>query len=182
MKEFDHPNVMRLIGEGGACSPRPSAEPRKIRLPGSLPASPSGSASSPSFAPSTWNATPDLFPEIAEGPQEGSGNIPGKWPLRSFILTIYLPNNVEIRFEGVGKGEAESVWERSWVPLFCLARITDLPGVGGSGVCFQGSDREGFPEPVVILPFMKHGDLHSFLLYSRLGDQPVVRGIYSSGP
>ncbi|XP_047650140.1 tyrosine-protein kinase receptor UFO isoform X1 [Phacochoerus africanus] len=41
------------------------------------------------------------------------------------------------------------------------------------GVCFQGSVREGFPAPVVILPFMKHGDLHSFLLYSRLGDQPV---------
>lgn len=34
---------------------------------------------------------------------------------------------------------------------------------------------------MVILPFMKHGDLHSFLLYSRLGDQPVVRDIYMSG-
>lgn len=111
MKEFDHPNVMRLIGEGGACSPRPRLELGKIKLPGSLPPSPSGSASSPSFAPSTWNVTSDLFPEIAEGPQEGSRNIPGKWPLGSLILTIHLPNNVETRFEGVGKREAESVWE-----------------------------------------------------------------------
>lgn len=54
-------------------------------------------------------------------------------------------------------------------------------GWGGSGVCFQGSEREGFPAPVVILPFMKHGDLHSFLLYSRLGDQPVVRDVSLSG-
>ncbi|XP_035290630.1 tyrosine-protein kinase receptor UFO [Anguilla anguilla] len=41
------------------------------------------------------------------------------------------------------------------------------------GVCLQTVESEGYPSPVVILPFMKHGDLHSYLLYSRLGDSPV---------
>uniref|UniRef100_A0AAQ5YRJ5 receptor protein-tyrosine kinase n=1 Tax=Amphiprion ocellaris TaxID=80972 RepID=A0AAQ5YRJ5_AMPOC len=30
-----------------------------------------------------------------------------------------------------------------------------------------------FPKPMVILPFMKYGDLHSFLLRSRLGESPL---------
>lgn len=42
------------------------------------------------------------------------------------------------------------------------------------GVCLQTVESEGYPSPVVILPYMKHGDLHSYLLYSRLGDTPVV--------
>lgn len=30
------------------------------------------------------------------------------------------------------------------------------------------------PIPMVILPFMKHGDLHAFLLASRIGENPFV--------
>lgn len=42
------------------------------------------------------------------------------------------------------------------------------------GVCLE-VDPGHFPKPMVILPFMKYGDLHSFLLRSRLGESPVVR-------
>ncbi|KAL4641274.1 tyrosine-protein kinase Mer [Arapaima gigas] len=37
------------------------------------------------------------------------------------------------------------------------------------GVCLDMSSSH-FPKPMVILPFMKYGDLHSFLLRSRIGD------------
>lgn len=43
-----------------------------------------------------------------------------------------------------------------------------------SGVCLE-ADSGRFPRPMVILPFMKYGDLHSFLLRSRLGENPLVR-------
>ncbi|KAL2082990.1 hypothetical protein ACEWY4_020763 [Coilia grayii] len=39
------------------------------------------------------------------------------------------------------------------------------------GVCLEVSSGH-FPKPMVILPFMKYGDLHSFLLRSRLGERP----------
>ncbi|XP_077437728.1 tyrosine-protein kinase Mer [Vanacampus margaritifer] len=40
------------------------------------------------------------------------------------------------------------------------------------GVCLEmGSGH--FPKPMVILPFMKYGDLHTFLLRSRLGENPL---------
>nr|XP_033792403.1 tyrosine-protein kinase Mer [Geotrypetes seraphini]XP_033792404.1 tyrosine-protein kinase Mer [Geotrypetes seraphini] len=39
------------------------------------------------------------------------------------------------------------------------------------GVCLEASTRRT-PKPMVILPFMKYGDLHSFLLSSRIGSGP----------
>ncbi|KAM9810154.1 tyrosine-protein kinase Mer isoform X1 [Syngnathus typhle] len=40
------------------------------------------------------------------------------------------------------------------------------------GVCLE-TGAGHFPKPMVILPFMKYGDLHTFLLRSRLGENPV---------
>uniref|UniRef100_A0A8C4N862 receptor protein-tyrosine kinase n=1 Tax=Eptatretus burgeri TaxID=7764 RepID=A0A8C4N862_EPTBU len=40
------------------------------------------------------------------------------------------------------------------------------------GVCLETSVQHRVPRPMVIIPFMQHGDLHSFLLRSRIGDNP----------
>ncbi|XP_012967845.1 tyrosine-protein kinase Mer isoform X4 [Mesocricetus auratus] len=39
------------------------------------------------------------------------------------------------------------------------------------GVCIEMSS-QGIPKPMVILPFMKYGDLHTFLLFSRIETRP----------
>uniref|UniRef100_A0A8C0XK93 receptor protein-tyrosine kinase n=1 Tax=Castor canadensis TaxID=51338 RepID=A0A8C0XK93_CASCN len=39
------------------------------------------------------------------------------------------------------------------------------------GVCIELSS-QGIPKPMVVLPFMKYGDLHTYLLYSRLETGP----------
>lgn len=42
------------------------------------------------------------------------------------------------------------------------------------GVSLQSRPGQKLPVPMVVLPFMKHGDLHTFLLMSRLGDTPFT--------
>lgn len=43
-----------------------------------------------------------------------------------------------------------------------------------SGVSLRSRAKGRLPIPMVILPFMKHGDLHAFLLASRIGENPFV--------
>uniref|UniRef100_A0A9J7WZ83 receptor protein-tyrosine kinase n=1 Tax=Cyprinus carpio carpio TaxID=630221 RepID=A0A9J7WZ83_CYPCA len=42
------------------------------------------------------------------------------------------------------------------------------------GVSLHRRAQQRLPIPMVILPFMKHGDLHTYLLMSRLGDEPFT--------
>ncbi|XP_063803988.1 tyrosine-protein kinase receptor TYRO3 [Pseudophryne corroboree] len=42
------------------------------------------------------------------------------------------------------------------------------------GVSLRSRTKGRLPVPMVILPFMKHGDLHTFLLMSRIGDEPIT--------
>ncbi|KAK2824151.1 hypothetical protein Q5P01_021326 [Channa striata] len=54
----------------------------------------------------------------------------------------------------------------------CMKDFNHLNVIKLLGVCLEvGSGH--FPKPMVILPFMKYGDLHSFLLRSRLGESAM---------
>ncbi|XP_028251903.1 tyrosine-protein kinase receptor TYRO3-like [Parambassis ranga] len=46
------------------------------------------------------------------------------------------------------------------------------------GVSLHRRPGQRLPVPMVVLPFMKHGDLHTFLLLSRLGEQPFDLSVH----
>uniref|UniRef100_A0A452TTV8 receptor protein-tyrosine kinase n=1 Tax=Ursus maritimus TaxID=29073 RepID=A0A452TTV8_URSMA len=53
----------------------------------------------------------------------------------------------------------------------CMKDFNHPNVIGLLGVCIEMSS-QGIPKPMVILPFMKYGDLHTYLLYSRLETGP----------
>lgn len=83
------------------------------------------------------------------------------------LLGMALPS-------GIWDGELDQGMRRlsPWTCATCLCF---------AGVCIELSSQQ-VPRPMVILPFMKYGDLHSFLLRSRLEMAPQVRSTGSRGP
>ena len=81
------------------------------------------------------------------------------------------------------------MWGRGERPTTCGAGLpAPHPGLSAPhppprpiGVCLQRNGPDAPPTPVVLLPFMRHGDLHRFLLRCRLGERPVVRGGHLGG-
>lgn len=96
-----------------------------------------------------------------------------------------------IKLLGTGCHCPPSSWagERDWgaqVPRVCRTPWCLCPWGCTNCLCFPGVCIElsslQVPKPMVILPFMKYGDLHSFLLRSRLEMAPQVMSAGSRGP
>uniref|UniRef100_A0A8C7BBS9 receptor protein-tyrosine kinase n=1 Tax=Neovison vison TaxID=452646 RepID=A0A8C7BBS9_NEOVI len=108
--------------------------------------------------------------------------------LQNKLEDVVIDRNLLILGKILGEGEFGSVMEGNLKQqdgtslkvavktMKCeLLLMKHLPA--GVGVCIEMSS-QGIPKPMVILPFMKYGDLHTYLLYSRLETGPKILLFY----
>ncbi|XP_053139165.1 tyrosine-protein kinase receptor TYRO3 isoform X2 [Hemicordylus capensis] len=96
------------------------------------------------------------FGSVREGQLKLPDGSLQKVAVKMLKADIFTSNDIE-----------EFLKEAACMKEFDHPRVTKLIGVS-----LRNRPKGRLPIPMVILPFMKHGDLHSFLLMSRIGENP----------
>ncbi|KAM6461073.1 tyrosine-protein kinase receptor TYRO3 isoform 1-T2 [Liasis olivaceus] len=96
------------------------------------------------------------FGSVREGQLKMPDGSLQKVAVKMLKADIFTSNDIE-----------EFLKEAACMKEFDHPHITKLIGVS-----LRNRPKGRLPIPMVVLPFMKHGDLHSFLLMSRIGENP----------
>lgn len=151
MKDFNHPNVIRLLGKMlvfGYCM---SSEEMLL-----------ASQYAKMINKNQWALVSIMFLTT----------------LYTYMHTLYILQFYNFRSTWLAQLMKDFCWSQgsvqaNWVVMLEHILFSFLFWPIHTGVCLDVGPGH-FPKPMVILPFMRYGDLHSFLLRSRLESSPLV--------